>query len=240
MRSRCHRYFRSRWLASILTLAVVAFGCASSSKAPQKAGLAPDAQVAVAPSPPASPGPIETIQISYAHKDDYLESLSVTKFWGARVILTKEKNGKTFSIVRFQGGDPIWEIRNEAGRGDTLLGHLPGVGKTRSGALKSVSYGHTPPDFVQEAPDYGSPEPLETNKYYVFSVVRGSGALSFQAIKVQPDGSIEAYDADPRAGTSYELCCDLPADFISASEPESAEPPEPADSPSEEPSEPPP
>ncbi len=224
----------------MLTLAVAALGCASTHKPPPTAGLAPEAQAAAAPSPAASSGPIGDIQISYAHKDDYLESVSVTKFWGARVILTREKNGKSFSIVRFQGGEPIWEIRDQAGAGESILGHLPGVGKSRSGALKSVSYGRTPPDFVQEAPDYGSPEPLETNKYYVFSVVRGSGARSFQAIKVQPDGSIEAYDADPRAGTSYELCCDLPADFISASEPPEEEPPEPPDSRSEEPSQPPP
>lgn len=224
----------------MLALAVAALGCASFHKPPQPAGPAPDAQAAVTPSPPSSQGPIENIQISYSHKDDYLESLSVTKFWGARVILTKEKNGKTFSVVRFQGGDPIWEIHNEAGGGESILGHLPGVRKARSGALKSVSYGRIPPDFVQEAPDYGSPEPLETNKYYVFSVVRGSGARSFQAIKVQPDGSIEAYDADPRAGTSYELCCDLPADFISASNPPEEEPSQPPDSRSEEPSEPPP
>ena len=210
----------------MLTLAIAAIGCASFHKPPQTAeSLAPVAQPAVTPSPPASPGPIENIQISYAHADDYLESLSVTKFWGARVILTKDKNGKTFSTVRFQGGDPIWEIRNEAGSGESILGHLPGAGKARSDALKSVSYGRTPPDFVQEAPDYGSPEPLEMNKYYVFSVVRGSGAISFQAIKVQPDGSIEAYDAEPRAGTSYELCCDLPADFISASDSQQDEEP---------------
>ena len=212
----------------MLTLAVVALGCASSHKPPQMAeSRAPIAQPAATPSLPSSSGPIESIQISYAHADDYLESLSVTKFWGARVILTKEKNGKTFSVVRFQGGDPVWEIRNGAGRGAAILGHLPGVGKARPDALKSVGYGSTPPNFVQEAPDYGSPEPLETNKYYVFSVVRGSGALSFQAIKVQPDGSIDAYDAEPRAGTSYELCCDLPADFISASDSREEEPSEP-------------
>jgi len=228
MRLRYHRYFRRRWLASMLTLAVAALGCASF-RGPSQTGekVAQLTQPTVTPTPAMSPGPIENIQISYAHADDYLESLSVTKFWGARVILTKERNGKTFSTVRFQGGDPIWEIRNEAGRGGSILGHLPGAGKAPSDALKSVSYGRTPASFVQEAPDYGSPEPLETNKYYVFSVVRGSGAISFQAIKVQPDGSIEAYDAEPRAGTSYELCCDLPADFISASDSQEEEPSQP-------------
>jgi hypothetical protein len=225
MRLCYRRYFRPRWFASLLTLAIVALGCASSHKPPQTAeSPAPVAQATATPNPPSSSGPIESIQISYAHADDYLESLSVTKFWRARVILIKQKNGKTFTVVRFQGGDPVWAIRNQSGRGTALLGHLPGVGKARSDALKSVSYGRTPPNFVQEAPDYGSPEPLETDKYYVFSVVRGSGALSFQAIKVQRDGSIEAYDAEPRAGTSYELCCDLPADFISAPDSQEEEP----------------
>jgi len=226
MRPRCRRYFRTQSLAAALVLVTIALGCAQFSKQPppQKA----DTQVAAAqpsatPSPAAPAGPVENIQISYAHPNDYLESLSVTKFWGARVILTRQRNGKTYSVVRFTGGDPIWQIRNEGG--PNLLAHLPGAGKTRSDALKSVSYGQIPDNFVQESPDYGSPEPLEPNRYYVFAVARGSGALSFQAIKIQADGTIEVYDADPHAGTSYELCCDLPSDFVSPPEPEDEEPP---------------
>lgn len=226
MPPRRRRYFRAQSLVTTLALATIALGCAQASKQqpPQKA----ETQVAAAqptatPSPAAPAGPVENIQISYAHPNDYLESLSVTKFWGARVILTREKKGKTYSVVRFIGGDPIWQIHNEGG--PNLLGHLPGTGKARSDALKSVSYGKIPDSFVQEAPDYGSPEPLEPNRYYVFAVTRGSGALSFQAIKVQADGTIEVFDADPRAGTSYELCCDLPSDFVSAPEPEDEEPP---------------
>jgi hypothetical protein len=32
-------------------------------------------------------------------------------------------------------------------------------------------------------------------------------------VRVRPDLTIQAYDADPRAGTSYNLCCDVGADF---------------------------
>jgi len=137
--------------------------------------------------------------------------------------MTREKKGKTYSLVRFQGGDPVWAIESDASAKGILLGHIPGTG-ARADALKSVSYGQLPAGFSQEAPDYGSPEPLEPNKYYVFSVTRGSGATSYQVIRVQADGSVEAYDADPRAGTSYELCCDVPSDFISSSDTYDPEP----------------
>ena len=218
MLRRSHRHLRARLLSSALIAAVVVAGCASSRGRSQTAEkVAQVAQPTATPSPAASQGPIESIEINYARADDYLESLSVTKYSGVSVILTRDKNGKTYSVVRFQGDQPVWAIRNESGPGTSIF-HLPGGGKTRPDALKSVSYGRTPSNFVQETPDYGSPEPLEAGRYYVFSVVRGSGALSFQAVKVRSDSSIEVYDAEPRAGSSYELCCDLAADFVSAPE----------------------
>ncbi len=212
---RYHQHLRPQRLIPILALAIIALGCASH-KEPQTASVARAAPAAATPTPQPSPSEIGNIQISYSHANDYLDSLSVTKFSAARVILSREKDGKSFSVVRFQGGEPVWAIHNEGEGADSILGRIPGVGKARSGAVKSVSYGHAPRDFVQDAPDYGSPEPLEPNRFYVFAVTRGSGVRSFQAVKVQPDGSIEAFEADPHAGTSYELCCDLPADFTSA------------------------
>jgi len=213
----------------MLAFAIVALGCASSQP-PAKTAARPTAPVAKptpAPDTVSSSIKMGNIQITYAHPGDYLQSLAVTKYWGASVLETRQKNGRSYSVVRFVGGDPIWAIENQSPTEGSLLGHLPGSG--RPDALKSITYGHLPDYFDQEAPSYGSPEPLEPNKYYVFSVTRGSGAVSFQAIKVQPDGSIEAYDADPRAGTSFELCCDLPADFIST--PSDTENEEPADNP---------
>ena len=204
------RQYWSRCFALALMLAGFAAGCAwrNPPKSPETAARSPE--------PAAAPGSAASVQISYAHPNDYLQSLTVTEFPGARVILTKSRGDKTSSIVRFEGGRPVWEITNQTGLGLSVLEHLPGVGAAaRPDALKSVSYGQVPPNFVQTAPDYGSPEPLETDKYYVFSVMRGSGARSFQAIRLQADGSVESYDAEPRAGTSYELCCDLPADFAS-------------------------
>ncbi|MGD0074868.1 MAG: hypothetical protein ABSD31_11085 [Candidatus Binataceae bacterium] len=231
---RYHQHLRPQRLIPILALAIIALGCASR-KEPQTASVAQAATAAATPTPQSSLSALGSIQISYSHPNDYLDSLSVTKFTAARVILSREKNGKTFSVVRFQGGHPVWAIHNEGAGADSILGPIPGVGKARSGAVKSVSYGHAPRDFVQDAPDYGSPEPLEPNRFYVFAVTRGSGARSFQAVKVQPDGSIEAFDADPHAGTSYELCCDLPTDFTSAPSETEEAPDSASDEPSSEP-----
>ncbi len=33
------------------------------------------------------------------------------------------------------------------------------------------------------------------------------------------DGTLEGYSAQPMAGSSFELCCNIAADFISPSEP---------------------
>ncbi|MGO8802050.1 hypothetical protein, partial [Candidatus Binatus sp.] len=49
--------------------------------------------------------------------------------------------------------------------------------------------------------------------YYVFQIERQSGSSSYQAVKVQADGSLQAYNAQPRAGSSYLLCCNVTADF---------------------------
>ena len=38
--------------------------------------------------------------------------------------------------------------------------------------------------------------------YYIFTVHRATGTVSYQAVHITGDGSVESYDAQPRAGTS--------------------------------------
>ena len=61
--------------------------------------------------------------------------------------------------------------------------------------------------------DEGPPEPLDRGAYYVFQIERVSGSISYQAVKVLADGSLQAYNAQPRAGSSYLLCCNVTSDF---------------------------
>jgi hypothetical protein len=50
-------------------------------------------------------------------------------------------------------------------------------------------------------------------------VTRASGSTNYEAIKVEADGALEAYEAEPRAGTSFRLCCNLSAGFTVTSGP---------------------
>jgi hypothetical protein len=85
---------------------------------------------------------------------------------------------------------------------------------------------------VQTIPDAEPPEPLEPDNFYIFSVTRKSGSISYEAVKVNADGSLEAYEADPRAGTSFRLCCNLSSDFTVVAPPAVVDtPPPPADEP---------
>jgi len=70
-----------------------------------------------------------------------------------------------------------------------------------------------PTHFTQVLPEEGPPEPLDRGAYYVFQIERVSGSTSYQAVKVQADGSLQAYNAQPRAGSSYLLCCNVTSDF---------------------------
>jgi hypothetical protein len=47
----------------------------------------------------------------------------------------------------------------------------------------------------------------------VFTIERSSGTVSYQAVKVMADGSLQAYAAQPRAGSSFLICCGLASDF---------------------------
>ena len=50
-------------------------------------------------------------------------------------------------------------------------------------------------------------------------VLHGPGKDSFDAIKIDRDGAIESYEAQPRAGESYALCCNINSDFAGADQP---------------------
>jgi hypothetical protein len=164
--------------------------------------------------------PSGTIQIAYAHKNDFVRSLTVTKFISAQLIPIKpgeEDNGA--SIVRFEGGVPVWQIRADEGLVGALLAKLPLIRATRKYRLNSVAYGELPRNFLQTVPESGPPEPLQAASFYVFTVERDSGSTSFEAAKVQSDGTIEGYDAQPRAGDSYSLCCNVSAGFAASEAP---------------------
>jgi len=169
-------------------------------------------------------GPEAKINISYSKASDYLSSLVVTKYAAANTIATDSKSkGDVATTVLFEGGVVVWQVDISP---STFSG-LPGIGSRLPYIIKHVKYGEIPQGFQQTAPDNGPPEPLEPDNYYVFSVIRASGSTNYEAVKVQADGSLVAYDADPRAGDSFQLCCNVAPDFtVTAAGSENAEPPE--------------
>ncbi len=164
---------------------------------------------------------IATVQIDYSRRDDFLRSVTVTKFTAASMIPIapgQEKSGA--SIVRFDGGGvPIWQIHADEGVTRELLTAIPLVAAGRKYAVSKLRYGELPRNFLQSIPETGPPEPLEAGSYYVFEVDRASGSTSFDAIKIDSGGTIESYEAQPRAGESYALCCNLSPDFVGANQP---------------------
>jgi hypothetical protein len=109
----------------------------------------------------------------------------------------------------------VWEIKADTG----VFSKLPVLGSGDKFAVKSVAYGKLPDHFAQVTPDSGPPEPLETGHYYIFTAQRASGVLSYEAVRVEADGSLDGYAAEPRAGTSYALCCDVSPDFVQPAPP---------------------
>jgi hypothetical protein len=180
--------------------------------APAAAATEAAAEDQTQPSPAATPAPGAKIQILYTHRDDYLSTLTVTKYSGATIIRVRPSHNGQVSVVRFQGGEPVWKI--EVNRGFTpLLSPLPGLDANKKFAPTEVTYGTLPQHFIKDLPALGDPEPLQPGFYYVFSVERAVGQSSYQAVYVTPEGAIEGYDAQPLIGTSYELCCSISPDF---------------------------
>jgi hypothetical protein len=186
---------------SLLAVCLIA-GCASASTASK-----PAAQASTnAP----LPGPDAKINISYGRPGDFLNSLTVTEYSAAETVLARSGKSPSASIIRFDGGMVIWQI----GMKKKLLADVPILGDSKSYAVTEVIYGKLPANFVSTIPDAGPPQPLQSDHYYVFTVTRASGATSYEAVKVNGDGSLEAYAAEPRAGDSFRLCCDLTPDFV--------------------------
>ncbi|HEV2173082.1 MAG TPA: hypothetical protein VGR71_05925 [Nitrospira sp.] len=150
------------------------------------------------------PAAAASIQISYAKRDDTLQSVVVSTFTGANILRRVNEGQAEASVVRFDGGVPIWKVHANRGL-------LP-LGKT-SYHVSGIEYGKVPSGFTQDVPEVGPPPPLDAGGYYIFTIERTSGAINYQAVRVKSDLSLESYDADPRAGTSYKLCCDVSSDF---------------------------
>jgi hypothetical protein len=148
--------------------------------------------------------------------------MSVTKYSGAEPLKTNTTKEGQATTVRFAGGVTVWQFGVEKG----FLTGVPVIGTAQKPyAPSEVKYGVLPPHFAASIPDTGPPEPLESDHYYVFAATRGSGSTSYESVKVNGDGSLEAFEADPRAGTSYWLCCDIPADFAVTAPTQATAPP---------------
>jgi hypothetical protein len=194
--------------AMIASLTFAFAGCAMikriTSRSDTPATSGDDQPLAVAP--PAS------IQITYAKADDTLKSLVVSQFTGATVLRTVNQGDKEAAVVRFDGGVPVWQFHSNR----SLLNPLSAIEKTPY-HLAGVDYGKLPDGFVQDVPETGPPAPIDPGGYYIFAIERASGVINYQVVKVNPDGSLQAYDAEPRAGTSYKLCCNVSSDFAAPS-----------------------
>jgi hypothetical protein len=187
-------------------------GGAQPAAAPASGNQAGADQEQAQASPAATPSAGAKIQILYTHRGDYLTSLTVTKYSTAAILRNRPSPNGTVSMVRFDGGEPVWKI--EVNRGfSPLLSPLPGMDENKKFAVTEISYGDLPAHFMKDLPTLGDPEPLQPGFYYIFSVVRAVGPPSYQAVFVTPDGAIEGYDAQPLIGSSYEICCSVAPDF---------------------------
>jgi hypothetical protein len=194
-------------LAATLTFALAA-GCGARKPAPsssQAQNTSSDQGAGNQLAPPEA-----KIHVSYSHPDDYLQSMTVTKYEGAQLLRGGSGDQNSGETVRFEGGIVVWQFAIEK----PLLSSVPVIGGNQKRyAPSEIKYGALPDHFLESVPDNGPPETLEGEHYYVFQVARASGSTSYEAVKVNDDGSLEAYAAEPRAGDSYELCCGVAADF---------------------------
>src|SRR5579872_4353340 len=190
----------------LLVACLIAGGCTLGKKTAAPSSTRP----VQAPGGDTPPVPEAKIGISYSRPHDFLNLLTVTEYSSAQTVFTDSGKGLPASIIRFNGGVVIWQIGVAKG----LLADVPMLGEHKPYALKEVVYGKLPANFVSTVPESGPPPPLEADHYYIFTVVRESGATSYEAVKVNADGSLEAYAAEPRAGDSFRLCCNLAPDFV--------------------------
>lgn len=136
----------------------------------------------------------------------------------------RSSDGHTRSLVRFSGGTMIWRIEPKPVKRTLLsraspfsvLSDIPVANVNGELRVETVAYGKLPRGLIQSLPESGPPDPLETGEYYMVKVERAFGVTSFQVVRLDPGGEIVVYDADPRAGDSYELCCDVSSGFLAA------------------------
>jgi hypothetical protein len=193
-------------LAILLFVALVASGCSSKKKVEE---IGPDENASESNASEPQAPPTATIEISYSRPNDSLERATVSRYFGAEIIQsTQTHSGRSASVIRFEGGVPIWEVKADR----SLSGRIADLGSS-GWAVKQLEYGKVPPHFSQILPDEGPPEPLDRGSFYVFTIERSSGAVSYQAVKILADGSLQAYAAQPRAGSSFLVCCGIASDF---------------------------
>ncbi len=203
------RWWRGLPIAVISILFVTALAVSGCSSKKQVADIDAGDNAADSGASEPLPPPTANIAISYGRSDDSLERATVTKYFGAEVIAnTQTKSGRSASVIRFDGGVPIWEVKADR----SLAGRITDIGSA-GWAIKQLEYGKVPAHFSQILPDAGPPEPLDRGSFYVFEIDRSSGAASYEAVKVLADGSLQAYAAQPRAGSSFLICCGLASDF---------------------------
>jgi hypothetical protein len=205
---------RPRWPAALPLLFCLIGGVASGCAA-RKAQAPEPGEAAAAGQDAGRTPPLVSIGVKYSGTEDYLKSIRVVKYTSATLLRTRRVSAtERASVVRFHGGVPVWTVRAELG----LLSRMPGLNYRKKLSPSSLVYGQLPEHFVQVVPEKGPPEPLKAGRYYVFAVKRASGAANLEAVKIDPDGGVEGYTADPRAGTSYELCCNVRPEFVSDGE----------------------
>ena len=202
-------YVRRLALLALLIPPLLAAGCAAHERAGRSANRSAASPEQSADSA-ADAAPEAKIHIIYADKRDSLSSLFITKYSSAHELASEGTgNNGTASIVRFDGGVIVWQIDADK----SLLGGMALLGGGKQYAPEEVKYANVPKGFVQSVPAAGSSEPLEPGRFYVFTVTRASGSASYEAAKVRADGSLEVYEAEPRAGSSYRLCCGVSSEF---------------------------
>jgi hypothetical protein len=163
------------------------------------------------------------VHIEYSEKRDFLRSLDVIEYQRAQLLKALYRpGGRERALVRFSGGTTVWRIEPKPVKRTllsrtspfSLLSEIPVADVNRDLRVEAVTYGKLPKGLIQTLPSSGPPDPLEIGEYYMVKVERALGVTNYQVVRLDPNGEIAVYDADPRAGDSYELCCDVAAEFF--------------------------
>src|SRR5580658_5897544 len=126
-------------LALILSIALAAQGCSSVTTKVKSILKSDDDSTDLDDAANANEGeplppPVANVAISYRRPGDALARATVIKFFGAEVIANHQRDAMhTESVVRFDGGVPIWEFKADEG----TFGSFTGVGASKY-TLKSV------------------------------------------------------------------------------------------------------